>query len=667
MFRRQHGAHLHPRSDIDCSAPQTLQPAEGLVPASDPPSEAEKSSQEPASHGIDTATPDTLQPANGLVPDSNTPSDTKSKSPASSPASSAELPAAKGTTQTESQKATSNGIGSATPDTLQPADGLTPEPNTPSEAETKSSPAPEFQAATDTKQTDPQEADTAGTGSSGTGSSGTGSSETGSSGTGSPEPNTQQTESQKAEVQQNESPETDSQQAPSQQTGGQQTDTKQTETQPSTADVAAAPINPPIVVQGQTVPADGGTITVDNQPVKISSGYVHVGTSSAPIPVAQVTPAHVEPIVAGTLTFQPATPSPVSQVAPSPFVVGGLTFSAAQSEPSSGSSNESSNESKTSPDQSQDRPVVVGGKTYAPQQTNSPQQTDSNSGSSNAAGNSPMQGGSKSSGIESDLKPIVIGGTTYTPVTATPTPAPQQAAVFSFGGTAFTQGGSAVMISGTRYSLGPSGVVVGTSSIPFATTAPTTSLLTVGSQTLTALPGSASGFSIDHSTLLPGSPAVVINGTTYSLNRAGSLIAGTSTIALATAGSRNANSGALTAGGETFTPLGGTAVVVDGTTISVGGAAITDHGTRLSLASNGLLVGSSTFAYATPAANTAVSTGSGTFGTGVSPNGVATLSTYPSATGGVGTSAALGKDLTLKKMMVMVGISGCLSIMMGMV
>ena len=56
----------------------------------------------------------------------------------------------------------------------------------------------------------------------------------------------------------------------------------------------------------------------------------------------------------------------------------------------------------------------------------------------------------------------------------------------------------------------------------------------------------------------------------------------------------------------------------------------------MSLASGGLLVGSSTFAYATPAANTATtSAGGGSLGT---PSGLAT--TFPSATGGVGTSAA---------------------------
>ena len=431
-------------------------------------------------------------------------------------------------------------------------------------------------------------------------------------------------------------------------------------------------MNSPVVVQGQTVPANGDAITISSQLVRLSSGYIQVGSSTAPIPQAQATLLHVEPIVANSLTFQPASPSQLLKVAPSPVVVGGLTFSAPQAEPSV--------ETNATPDQDQAKPVVVGGKTYAPVSPTTEAQTPQ------TEANTPVQGSSEPSAsdeqsdstvdndqsepnqlnpvaAQADSKPLVIGDTTYTPVAASPTTTPQNAAVYYYHGIALTQGGSAIMVSSTRISLGPSGVVVGTSTIPFSTLTPTTSLLQIGSQTFTALPGSEKGFEIDHATLFPGSSAIFVDGTRYSINEADSLIAGTSTIALATAGSSNPTDSALTAGGETFTPLGSTAVVVDGSTLSVGGSAITADGTKLSLASNGLVVGSSTFAYATPVTNvTTVSTARGTPSTGALPGSGTIPTTFPSATGRAESSAASGKIWSHRLMTVSAGLSVFLSI-----
>lgn len=456
----------------------------------------------------------------------------------------------------------------------------------------------------------------------------------------------------------------DFQQTDSPQADSQQTDSPQADSQLTTSTVAPAATNSPVVVEGQTVPADGEPITVSSQVVKLSSGSIYVGSSATPIPTAEAAQSPAEAIVAGTLTFHPASSSLISQVAPSPVVVGGLKFSVAQSESSdepntaSDTEPESSNEPNTAPDaeskssnepntaSDQSQPVVVGGKTYAPI--------------------SPTLNTEIS---EADSKPIVVGGITYTPVAASPTPSPQSAAVFSFDGTAITQGGKAVTVSGTRISLGPSGVVMGTSSIPFLTSAPTTSpsLLAIGSEELTALPSGEEGYEIDHSTLLPGSSAVTISGTRYSINAAGSLIVGTSTVPLATAGPSDTSNGALTAGGETFTPLGSTAAVVEGTTLSIGGPAITEDGTRLSLATNGFIVGSSTFAYATPAAATAAtgSTSSGTFSTSVLPSSVAIPTSTPSATGGTRKSAASAKTITSRMVAIYFGISISLSTMIG--
>ena len=502
-----------------------------------------------------------------------------------------------------------------TPGTLEPDTGLVPNPDAPSESKSKpqSASSPEPQAAKETQQIDSQPAK----------------------------------------------------------------DALQMDSQPAMPAAAPAPTDSPVIVQGQTVPADGHQITVNNQIVRISSGSIYVGSSAAPIPQVQAAQSHDQFLVAGTLTFHPALPSQSPQAAPVPAVVGGLTFSALQSEPSV--------EADTAKSQTQAQPVVIGGKTYAPvnpqagvsqEQANTPKQGDSELSSSHEQSSNAIDDESAQTGS----KPIVIGGLEYTLVTASPTSSPQSESIFYYDGVALTQGGKAVMVSSTLISLGPSGVVVGTSTLSLSTPTPAVSLLAIGSETstptpavsllaigsetLTALGGSEGGFKIDDFTLLPGSSAAIINGTTLSINAADSLIVGTSTIPLATAGSGNKGNGVLTADGKTFTPLGSTAIVVDGTTISIGGSAITENGTRLSLASNGLLIGSSTFAYATPVANTAtVSTASGTFRTSVLPSGGATPTAVPSATGSVGRSAASVKTITPGVIAIWFGISMALLMM----
>ena len=561
------------------------------------------------------------------------------------------------------------------PEALQPATALAPESNAASESESKPQPAstPEPQAADLSQQVDSQQSE---------------SQQSESQQSEPQEADSQQTDSQQAGIQQANSPQIQSQQ----QTNAQQADTPPTkgaptlDSEPGTPNVNPTPENAPIIVQGQTVPVNGQPITVNNQPVSLASGYIHVGTLSAPIPIAQVTVPTAQPIVAGTLTFQPASPSLV-QVAPSPVVVGGFTFSAAQAEPSA--------ESKKATDEPEARPVVVGGKMYAPVQPTSDSETSKEAGKTVEQGASePANSQEESDNLinnyyhvpdaasvlpgQADSKPIVIAGTTYAPVTTPATPSPQHSSIFSFAGTSLTQGGSAITVSGTLISLGPSGVMIGTSSIPFSTTAgptTTTSLLPIGSQILTALHVGSKGdeeggFEIDHSTILPGSPGLSISGKLYSLNAAGLLIIGTSTVALVTVESNDVVNNALTAGGKTFTPLGSTAVLVDGTPLSIGGPAITEHGTKISLASNGIVVGLSTFAYATPVVmNTAtLSSGvaSASFSTAILPSvGATPVSAMPSVTGSVSRSSTSVEKATNGVMMAVFGVFASLCVMVG--
>ena len=123
---------------------------------------------------------------------------------------------------------------------------------------------------------------------------------------------------------------------------------------------------------------------------------------------------------------------------------------------------------------------------------------------------------------------------------------------------------------------------------------PNLSILKLGSQTLTAL--SSGGFAIADSTLQAGGPAITVQGVSISLGSS-EIIAGSSTLLLPT----RTETGILTAAGQTFTPLGSDSILLDGTTLSINGPATINAGTTLSLDPSGLVVGTQTFAFPTPA------------------------------------------------------------------
>lgn len=155
----------------------------------------------------------------------------------------------------------------------------------------------------------------------------------------------------------------------------------------------------------------------------------------------------------------------------------------------------------------------------------------------------------------------------------------------------------AITVSGTVISLNPSQIIIGSSTISLPASKEASSVLTVNGQTLTALPN-GNGYVDNGQTINPGSPAIMISGIPTSIAAgASAVIVGSSTIPIAT-GSPN---GLLTAAGETFTPLASGTIAIDGSTISVGGPPITDQGSVISLAPSGLVIGSSTFAFPTPA------------------------------------------------------------------
>ncbi len=242
--------------------------------------------------------------------------------------------------------------------------------------------------------------------------------------------------------------------------------------------------------------------------------------------------------------------------------------------------------------------------------------------------------------------------------------------VIAIDGQTLTQGAPSLTISSSvPVIFGPSNLVIGTSTIPIRPQdeAPLPSILNLaGGQSLTMVLNNPNAYVISGTTLLPGSPAAMISGTSYSLAPSGALILGTSTFPLATAGS-NAATGILTAGSEVFTPLGSTAVAVNGATLSLNGPGITDHGTVLSLGTGGLVVGSSTYAFATPAAAAAAPSAAATtqklsITTVLSAAGQ-TFTANPSGFSIAGTTLSPGSPgITISGTRISLGASGILDI-----
>ncbi len=158
-------------------------------------------------------------------------------------------------------------------------------------------------------------------------------------------------------------------------------------------------------------------------------------------------------------------------------------------------------------------------------------------------------------------------------------------------------------------------------------------VITVGSQTLTSLPNG--DFAIGDSTLKAYSSAIKFHGVTMSLDYS-ALAVGSSTVHLHS-GSAD---GALTAAGLTATPLGASNIEAAGTTLHMNGPKGTIHGTVISLASAGLILGTKTIAMPSPAPDPDVtptandiSTLAGQINTPKGKSGVAMAGTTLSVTG----------------------------------
>lgn len=172
------------------------------------------------------------------------------------------------------------------------------------------------------------------------------------------------------------------------------------------------------------------------------------------------------------------------------------------------------------------------------------------------------------------------------------TAVPLLAGGYVVGSQVISPGGSAVDISGTVYSLPASGssVVINGKATAIQAITPADAVLTLGSQTYTAIAASATPLVVASQTLIPGGSDVTVSGTIYSLPRdvTGSVVVNGQTTPLA----KGASGGLGLFSGSTrltFTPLN-SGIIVASQTLYPGGPAIVVQGETLSIPVDGTAV-----------------------------------------------------------------------------
>ena len=159
----------------------------------------------------------------------------------------------------------------------------------------------------------------------------------------------------------------------------------------------------------------------------------------------------------------------------------------------------------------------------------------------------------------------------------------------SIAGTTLTPGAPPITVSGTPIHLGPSALIIGTSTVPLISENPNPDPLTttIAGHIITAAPDA---IAVAGTTLTPGAPPITVSGTPIHLASSALLIIGTSTLPLAAPTQIT-----TTIAGQLITAAP-SALTIPATTLSPGSPRVKIAGTLISLdiASHQLIVGSKT-------------------------------------------------------------------------
>ncbi|KAI9684960.1 MAG: hypothetical protein M1822_005609 [Bathelium mastoideum] len=377
--------------------------------------------------------------------------------------------------------------------------------------------------------------------------------------------------------------------------------------------IAADPATPGgVVVAGQTLPP-GAETTVHNTPISVGQdGTVAVGGSttinagSAPQIVGgqsiAADPSKSGGVVVEGQTLEPGAlttidNTPVSVGQTGAVAIGDTTVKVSPlSEPAvatSASALATIGSQVISVDPSQSGAVVIDGSQILQQ------------GEATTVGNTPVSvgaggvvigggsGGSSTIALQSTpySLPIAINTVGGQAITAT---SGQPVAV---GGITLTAGGPATTVGDQALSLGSQGLVIGSSTATYSDAEspalPNAATVTIGGSTYTA--SSNSPLVIGSNTLSVGGPAATISGQAISLGPQG-VVVDSSTVSYSAA-PEGGEGAVVTVGGNLYSASSGAPLVVGSTTLSAGGPAQTIDGQRISVGSNGLIIGSSTVAY----------------------------------------------------------------------
>lgn len=320
----------------------------------------------------------------------------------------------------------------------------------------------------------------------------------------------------------------------------------------------------PVVIGGTTTTtADSIHTVVNGQTVKLSSGNLHISTSTLAITTQQpVSPAQSTPVVFAGLTFSAACPVTAPAATEMPVVTSGATVSVLPTKSA----------------------IVIGTQTLLAGSAAIISDTLISLGPSglvigNTIDSAPITAiaVSQPSNTAAPAKVITVGGQT---VTATATG-------FAIGSQTLYPGGDGITVSGAPVSLAIGGTLLfGTSTIPLPDAAVPSQIITLAGQAVTA---AASGFAVAGTTLTPGATAVTISRIPVSLAIGSALVTGTSSIPLSTNAPEVVN-----INGQTITAAV-TGIAIAGTVLGPGASGVTISGTVISLSTGEtLVVGTST-------------------------------------------------------------------------
>ncbi|KAI9714133.1 MAG: hypothetical protein M1812_006461 [Candelaria pacifica] len=371
---------------------------------------------------------------------------------------------------------------------------------------------------------------------------------------------------------------------------------------------------PAIVIQSETLQANGPAVTISDQRFVYSAGSLYVGTSPGvvinPTPAIQVQQSQDQAGPSSQQGIQAQPGNQDQQQNYNPVVIAGQTI-------------------QIIPVQSPTLPLNQGiSPTYLTAFAGQPVSSNSYGV---MVGSQPITAGAprvvfSGSSISLNTNGLLVVGSTQT-FAVGPSPSPSLAALAIVGGqpviqnnagnvvvagSQLTPGGPTVTISGTPVFINSqSGLVIGSQTVTRIQAAtplsPPTTLAAAGGVPIVRL--GPSDIQLGSSRLIPGGSTVTVSGTPVYLDSSTNLVIGSRTVAAAASSTTSPPMTLATVGGQPIVIHNPSNIEVGGTQLDAGGSTITVNGTPVHLdSSTKLVVGSQIITFAVVATQTSAGT-----------------------------------------------------------